>query len=127
VVGTTFESVHGCDPADAVDATCLPEVTVGFGYDGSNFYYDPKCVVVSKGTTVTFESEDGFNFTHHPLEGGEVKQGGFEADPNSPIPYTFGTHTTASFEFDEVGTWPYYCVAHVSVQMYGVVYVDGEP
>ena len=120
--GVEYTEVHGCNPDTAVDETGNNVVVVEFGYTADEeFVYTPKCVTVSKGTTLVMSSFDGSDFLIHPLRGGEQPNG---SDDNSPFGFqNAGGVTALQFEMDELGTFPYYCVAHVSVAMWGAVYV----
>lgn len=125
-IGTAFDEIHGCVPADAEDQICQDEVVVSYGFDAGVFYYAPRCVVVSAGATVTFTAADQSDFNIHPLQGGIKEPKKLIPDPESPISFTNGTGKSASFVMPDAGTFPYYCVAHASVDMVGVIYVDGE-
>jgi plastocyanin len=72
--------------------------TVTFGGTVGNAY-DPKCVQVKVGQSVTFS---GGTFSFHPL-----------AQACGPAPViTAGTGTTASFTFNTAGIYGYYCTVH---------------
>jgi plastocyanin len=104
-----------CALADAVDHTGEAAVTITS--EGVN--YDPRCVRVSAGTTVTFLS----NFDTHPLRGGEVIDGQGVVDPSSPItPQDTGTRAT--FTLTDVGEVPYFCSFHASIGMFGTIWVE---
>src|SRR5262245_35991043 len=60
-------TVNGCDAATAMDMTTQTAVTIAF----PSTAYNPKCVRVKTGTTVTWQGD----FTIHPLVGGEFKDG----------------------------------------------------
>lgn len=109
------ESIHGCARAVADDHTGKATFTIKF----KDFEYTPKCIVVDKGTTVTFSGD----FANHPLVPGEFIEGTQNPDPSSPIKET-DTGMEASFTLGEVGTYPYYCGFHSSLGMYGVVFVQ---
>lgn len=82
--------------------------------------YSPSCVLVSIGTTVTFNS----NFGNHPLYGGTVSGGTATIDPASPI----GAHGSGSVPvavtFDQLGEFPFFCDFHFQDGMMGSVLVD---
>lgn len=81
--------------------------------------YDPMCLVVSLGTTVTFEDD----FATHPLVGGEIVDGRGVPDPASPIPPT-SSGSSIVVTFDTPGLYGYYCVNHVTLGMAGAIRVD---
>jgi plastocyanin len=81
--------------------------------------YVPKCVRVSAGTEITFES----NFTMHPLVGGPIENGIGTADPTSPITRT-DTGASATFTLADPGERPYFCENHSTIGMFGTVYVE---
>jgi plastocyanin len=115
-----FTSYFGCDVDALTDGTGESEVTIGYGFVDNAFIYEPKCLHVCAGTTVTFEPLDGTNFQIHPLQGGEPP-----GDPDSPFGYIGSAdETTASFTLTEPGSYPYYCIAHLGSDMTGVVYVQ---
>jgi plastocyanin len=116
-----FTSYFGCDVTALTDMTAESNVTIGYGFSNNEFIYEPKCLHICAGATVTFDEIDGTNFQIHPLQGGVSPP----VDPDSP----FGTladpnQTTASFTLTEPGSYPYYCISHLNVGMAGVVYVQ---
>lgn len=116
----TFDPVHGCDVDALTDMTGESEVTIGYGFSNGAFIYEPKCLHVCAGTTVTFEPIDGTSFQVHPLQGGASTP-----DADSPFGYLADPdEETASFTLTEPGTFPYYCIAHLGSGMIGVVYVQ---
>jgi len=98
----------------AMDARDGDAVTVTVG-PGGEYVYDPAAVVVSPGTTVTFEwaspthnvlvesMPDGADWSGH----GSIENGGFSFQ-----------HT-----FESEGTYKYYCEPHLALGMKGVVEV----
>jgi plastocyanin len=116
-----FASHFGCDVTALTDMTGQNDVTIGFGFSNNEFIYTPKCLHVCAGTTVTFDVIDGTNFQIHPLQGGTPPGG----DPQSPFGFVGDLdQTTASFTLTEPGSFPYYCIAHLSADMVGAVYVQ---
>jgi plastocyanin len=106
--------INGCDMAMAQDETGKAAVTI---QKGAGFDYDPKCVVVSAGTDVTWD----LNLANHPLVGGEVVAGTPTPDANSPIkPANSGMSVT--YKLMDAGTYGYYCSNHAP-GMAGAVFV----
>lgn len=104
-----------CELAEAEDRTGEASVTIV----SEGVRYNPRCVRVSAGTTVVFESD----FETHPLRGGEVVGEVGMVDPNSPItPVDSGT--SASFLLEQPGEFPYFCNFHISLGMFGTVWVE---
>ncbi len=109
-----------CDVNALVDMTDESNVTIGYGFVAGAFIYEPKCLHVCAGTTVTMEPLDGTNFQIHPLQGGEPP-----GDDDSPFGFLDdGDVTTASFSLTDPGSYPYYCIAHLGSGMTGAVYVQ---
>lgn len=113
--GMQEEEVNGCTPSAAVDMTGQGDVTIAFGGTLGN-RYDPACVTVDAGTTITFS---GDSFQIHPLSGGVDGT----IDDTSPIPFETTDIPEASVTLDDAGDYPYFCLAHVGVGMEGVIYV----
>lgn len=113
--GGGTDPIHGCTPGAADVQTGKTDVTV----TEKDFKYTPACLKVSKGTNVKFT----LNFAVHPTIGGDFTDGFKTPDPASPIKET-KTGMEATFTFPNTGTFPYYCDAHASIGMYGVIYVE---
>jgi plastocyanin len=116
--GTCVANVNGCTPANAMDLTGSNMVTVAFG--GANgLTYNPKCIKVKIGTTLTLNG----NFGSHPTIGGTVV--GMTVTPASSGPFVPVTNsgTTKNFAMNALGTFPYYCQPHATVGMTGAVFV----
>jgi plastocyanin len=112
--GSGSSLTNGCDMATAQDETGKAAVTIK---KGGGFDYDPKCVVVSAGTDVTWS----LNLSIHPLVGGDIIAGTPTADPNSPIKgATSGMSVT--YKLMDPGAYGYYCSAHAP-GMAGAVFV----
>jgi plastocyanin len=105
--------VNNCDPAAAEDHTGDTAVTIVFGVAGLT--YQPACIKIKTGTTVTFSGA----FTSHPLAGGTAGT----LDATSPIKETL-TGTSAMFTFATAGTFPYYCEDHFASKMEGAIFVQ---
>lgn len=114
-----FTPHFGCDVNALTQRIGDDEVTIGYGFDGADFIYEPKCVHVCKGVKLTFEPIDGTDFNIHPLQGGEPP-----GDPDSPFGYVLGAHQTETFTLTEAGSFPYFCDAHLNAGMTGAVYVQ---
>jgi plastocyanin len=79
--------------------------------------YMPRCIEIAAGSTVTFNG----NFAFHPLAPGVM--GDMTAgSPSNPITPT-SSGTAQSFTFPLAGTYPYFCTAHASLGMSGVIRV----
>lgn len=107
--------INGCDPAMATDQTGDPTATIMT----MGLAYSPKCVRISTGTEVTFNSD----FTLHPLRGGTVEGVTPTEDPNSPIKAT-NTGMMAKFTFPAKGTYGFYCNNHAAAGMAGAIFVE---
>jgi len=93
--------------------------TIAFGGTDPGFNYAPKCLKVSKGTTVTFNGD----FAAHPLQPSASR--GTTGSAN-PITLT-NTGTTKSFTFPNSGFFAYLCMFHGAEDqefMNGVIWVN---
>lgn len=106
--------VNGCDSATAEDHLADAMVTVLVGSSGN--VYDPACIRIKKGAQVTFSGP----FQSHPTIGGSAGPPQMP-DSTSPIQHTTAG-TSATFDFDLAGAYPYYCEYHVG--MMGAVFVE---
>jgi plastocyanin len=113
---TTLGSVHGCSLANAVDRSGLQDVrTVTFTF----YEYNPKCLRIAPGQTVTFSGD----FTFHPIRGGQIAGNSEAPDNTSPITPTSGGNMK-DVTFPNDGVFPYYCDSHgVDFDMFGAVFV----
>ena len=118
---TTLETINGCTTASAVNRTApAADRTIEF----ANYSYDPPCIRIRAGQGVTFVA-NGDSFLSHPLFPGRIVDGIQMPDDTSPIPIIGDERTMLNVEFDNPGTFAYFCGQHgVSNHMYGVVYVD---
>lgn len=78
--------------------------------------YDPPCLRLPVGATVTFRGNGSFNFSAHPME---PRTGGTE--PN-PISANSTNGNMKQVTFTTPGFYPYQCDAHPN-QMTGVVWI----
>ncbi len=110
--------LNGCDSSTAVDKTASTSTTVTFG---DTLVYDPACIRIKAGSSVTFMGDFGV----HPLQGGTVS-GSPKPDAASPIKLTMGSADggmSAAFTFPAAGNFGYYCTVHGSIGMKGAVFV----
>lgn len=98
--------VNGCSLGTAMDMKSMNSVTLTWDFPHA------KCVIVSPGTTVTWNG----TFADHPLDGGVSPT----EDPTSPIQASSGT--TFQVVLSDVADYPYFCGIHTG-SMRGVVYV----
>lgn len=112
--GGSGPMVNGCDTTKLTDLTASAAVTIKFGGDVGSLY-DPPCIKVKDGTSVTFEG----NFMFHPLEAGVPPA----MDAASPIKAT-STGMTATFSLTPAGSYPYYCNVHQEFGMKGLIVVE---
>jgi plastocyanin len=113
--GAGANLINGCDQAMAKDETGKAAVTIG-KVTGSSMY-DPKCVIVSAGTDVTWM----MNLNMHPLVGGEVVGGTPTPDANSPIKEA-SSGMSVTYKLTAAGTYGFYCANHAP-GMAGAVFV----
>jgi plastocyanin len=111
--GVAFMVNPPCNaPTDYVTGT-----TINFG-GAVGLNYDPKCLEVAAGTTVTFSGD----FVSHPLVPSAMRGD----PPNNPI-VNMSDGTTASFVFPMPGFYAYLCNFHGSDDgafMSGVIWVQ---
>ena len=115
--GNVCSLLNGCDFSTATNLTGMAGTVVTFA--NGNLTYAPKCIKVTAGTMVTFNG----SFSAHPLLGGEVVAGAGVPASSGPFVSVTNTGTTKAFTMATAGTFPYYCTAHASSNMDGVVYV----
>jgi plastocyanin len=109
-----FMSVLPCTAATdyKTGSTVTFPITVGAG-----FRYDPQCLTVKAGSTVTFNGD----FSMHPLNPSKNR-------PNADNPITTtDTGASKSFTFSRAGFYAYYCQFHdpadTGTLMSGVIWV----
>jgi plastocyanin len=113
-----FMSIMPCtSESDYVAGT-----TISFG--GSvGFAYDPKCLKVPAGTTVTFMGD----FSSHPLEP-STHRGELTGNPITAVSALADGGTTTSFTFQTAGFYAYFCSFHgpsdTGAGMAGVIWVQ---
>ncbi|MDO9017345.1 MAG: plastocyanin/azurin family copper-binding protein [Deltaproteobacteria bacterium] len=110
--GPAIATINGCTPAMYVDHSAGTR-TITFG---SSFTYDPRCMTITAGQTVTFSG----TFSSHPLVAGSVSGDPAGTTPN-PITNT-NTGASATFTFAAPGLYPYFCNFH-QPGMAGVIQV----
>lgn len=76
--------------------------------------YDPPCLRLPVGATVTFRGNPTFNFVDHPIE---PRAGG-----TTPNPISATTGNMKQVTFSTPGFYPYQCDTHPN-QMAGVVWI----
>jgi plastocyanin len=117
--------INECSFMSATDMTGMGSVTVNFGGMSLGNNYDPKCLIVSQGTVVTFSANGPASFVLHPLMGGEVIN-------SMKVPAMMGTSpfvpitnmgTSAAFTMSNTGNFPYYCDVHALGGMIGAIFV----
>jgi plastocyanin len=105
------------EPCTTPSAYVTGATSIAFGGARGNIY-DPPCLQVAAGTTVTFSGDLG----NHPLAPSAAR-GTLTGNPITVTSAGF----TASFTFPDAGFWAYYCMVHGSdfdgQDMAGVVWV----
>jgi plastocyanin len=114
--GNVCATVNGCDMSTATKVTVTSTIVT---FANGNLTYAPKCIKVTQGTVVTFNG----NFVSHPLLGGEVVGGVGTPASGGPFMTLVNTGTSTPYTMSTTGTFPYYCTAHASLNMDGVVFV----
>jgi len=82
--------------------------------DMMNFFFDPESISIERGDTVVWFDVEGNHTSTSGVDG--IPDGYWDSGLLSP-------GQSFSFEFDTVGTFPYYCTPHWSFGMTGVVVV----
>jgi plastocyanin len=113
--GGVCSQINGCDATNTTDLTGLATTTVTF----SGTTYNPPCIRVKVGTTVTFSG----SFSAHPLVGGEFKNGMEIPAASGPFVPATNVGFAKTFQMSAAGTYPYYCDFHSSAGMFGTVFV----
>jgi plastocyanin len=112
--GTPFMAVQPCTAESSYATT---GTTIQFGVNGAHAY-EPSCLQVAKGATVTFSGEFGL----HPLVPSTMR-GTTAGNPIISTP----TGTSASFTFPDSGFYAYFCSFHGSddgLTMAGVIWAN---
>lgn len=113
--------IHGCTDDRFVDRSAdgaMRVVAFGGTMGSGSTAYDPPCLTIAAGQSVTFAG----NFTFHPLRPGESR-GLALGSANNPIPPTSSGDATVDVSFPTAGTYPYFCQVHAAIGMRGVVRV----
>src|SRR5262249_32320331 len=92
--------INGCSDARFPPPANSNNVTIA----SSGLTYTPKCLLISRNTRVTFNSD----FVSHPLAAGEVHGTTTTPQPGNPIQAT-STGTSVSVTFPTAGDYGYYC------------------
>ena len=96
--------------------------TINFG-GAAGFAYDPKCLKVPAGTTVTFMGD----FSAHPLEP-STHRGELTGNPITAVSALPDGGTATSFTFPTAGYYAYFCAFHgpsdTGTGMAGVIWVQ---
>ena len=96
----SFRSVSPCSTEAAYTTT---GTTITFATGFSDFNYNPKCLEVMAGSSVTFSGD----FAAHPLLPSERRG----VTTGNPIMLT-NTGTSSSFTFPTAGFYAYFCEFH---------------
>ncbi|HEX3694290.1 MAG TPA: plastocyanin/azurin family copper-binding protein [Polyangia bacterium] len=108
-----FVAISPCDTA--VTYTTAPP-TITFPTNGSPMQYQPACLKVSAGASVTWQGD--LATTGHPLQ----PRSDPHATADNPITLTTTSAQTAVFSFSKPGFFPFECRRHPGVMM-GVIWV----
>ena len=103
-----------------VTASQSAPITINFPIGGN--HYSPRCIKVTMGTKIRFETTTT-TFASHPLVGGLIVAGA--EHPVSAGPFTPRTDTGTSKDIlmDDCAAYPYYCDNHGTSGMNGAVIV----
>jgi plastocyanin len=104
------------DYVDLRDDGALRVVSFGGAGTSAMFAYSPRCILVAAHQTVSFRGE----FANHPMSPGIGPGDTTAGSPDNPIPPT-SSGTQLDVRFDAPGSYPYFCMLHVSSGMAGVV------
>jgi plastocyanin len=125
--GTAAGGTGGGTPGFMSITPCTSETdyasgtTINFG-GAAGFAYDPKCLKVTAGTTVTFMGD----FSVHPLEP-STHRGELAGNPITAVSALPDGGTTTSFTFPAAGYYAYFCSFHgasdTGAGMAGVIWV----
>lgn len=85
------------------------------------FQFTPKTLTVKAGTTVTFKNDDAIN---HTVTSG-TRKGENDNTPDGRFDLKLAdAGSTATYTFEDAGTYPYYCLIHPGQGMTGKVVVE---
>ena len=91
-----------------------------FGGTDPGLAYEPRCVSVSVGDTVTWTGDFGI----HPIVGGYIDGMDKVPDTSSPIGGAAAGSMELMVTFTEAGVFPFYCNPHGPFGMNGAVKVE---
>jgi plastocyanin len=83
-----------------------------------NFEFSPRDITIPRGETVKWVWEEGFHTTTSGTGSSDPDAGNLWDEPIS------SSNTTFSFQFNEEGFFPYYCVPHEFLDMKGTITVE---
>jgi plastocyanin len=110
---------NGCTDTSFVDGTAAPQIDFGGVGTSGVFDYQPRCLRIPRGQTVTFAGD----FSVHPLSPGTSPEQLDAGTAGNPIPrFSTGTAPLA-VKFPAAGEFPYFCEMHYAAGMAGVIRV----
>lgn len=119
----TPSAINGCSPSDFAPGTATNgSVTIQYG-DPLGLAYSPRCLSIAAGQSVTFfgDTSRGSSFSAHPLRPGGANGGNGGSAGNPIAPQSSGSSYTVAFPAP--GTYPYFCLTHEGMGMFGAVQV----
>jgi plastocyanin len=114
-------TINHCNWQTAKDLRGQATIEIDFG----DYFYSPACVRISVNATVMFNG----SFTMHPLVPGTVSPSYSFSEDNTSFIGTLHSGDSAAFETsmdNELGVYPYVCIAHYTDDMYGAIWVEDE-
>lgn len=114
--------MNNCAESAAAALPAQNNVQVQYGFINGQFRYDPSCIHVNAGGSITFT---GSGFGSHPLRGGAYTGVGSQQDPSSPVPPT-GSGSSLTVQLDRQGLFGFFCNFHAGSGMVGAVLVGAE-
>lgn len=118
--GAAAQDVNGCTLGATVNWLDVPPGERVIVFPNAN--YQPPCVRIRAGQTVTWDGD----FSSHPLRGGLRKGGG--PQPGNPIPDVSSGSTPVEVTFPDPGAWGFYCAFHeppMAGAVFVVLFADG--